>query len=108
MIYEWRVYEIVPGKRKALNQRFANHTLRLFEKHGLKVVGFWESTVGGTSNTLYYMLAFRDLGHLESAWREFRDDPEWGKIVAESEKDGPLVVKTSSIALTPTDYSPMK
>jgi hypothetical protein len=37
MIYEWRIYEIVPGKRKALNERFAKNTIRLFEKHGMKV-----------------------------------------------------------------------
>jgi len=72
MIYEWRVYEIVPGKRKALNDRFARNTIRLFEKHGMKVIGFWENLVGGSTNTLYYMLGFRDLGHLESAWKSLR------------------------------------
>ena len=108
MIYEWRVYEIVPGKRKALNDRFANFTLKLFAKHDMKVVGFWENAVGGSTNTLYYMLAFKNLAHFESAWREFKGDPEWRQVVASTEKDGPLVVKESNIALSPTDYSPMK
>ena len=108
MIYERRIYEIVPGKRKALNERFAKSTIRLFEKHGMKVVGFWESLVGGSTNTLYYMLAFSDLGHLESAWKSFRADPEWTEVADSTEKDGPLVVHVTNIALSPTDYSPMK
>ena len=108
MIYEWRVYDIIPGKRKALNDRFANFTLKLFAKHDMKVVGFWENAVGGSTNTLYYMLAFRDLAHFERVWKEFKEDPEWRQVVAMTEKDGPLVVKESNIALSPTDYSPMQ
>jgi hypothetical protein len=52
MLYEWRVYEVVPGKMGALHARFQNITLRFFEKHGIKVVGFWEAVIGVT-NTLY-------------------------------------------------------
>jgi hypothetical protein len=108
MIYEWRVYEIIPGKKKALNERFAKHTIKLFEKHGMSVVGFWESTIGGRTNTLYYMLAFRDLEHLESAWKDFASDPEWQGVASESEKDGPLVASIANMVLKPTYYSPMQ
>lgn len=90
MIYEWRVYETIPGRRKALNERFAKHTMTLFEKHGTKVVCFWERKLGGTTNTLYYMLAFEDLVHLEDAWKNFREDPEWQKVAADSERTGLL------------------
>ena len=41
MIYELRIYDDVPGKPPALNDRFANVTLGYFEKYGLNVVGFW-------------------------------------------------------------------
>ncbi len=108
MIYEWRVYETIPGKRKALNERFAKHTMRLFQKHGIEVVGFWESKIGGTTNTLYYMLAFEDLAHLDDAWNNFRKDPEWQKVAEESEKEGPLVARVTNMVLTPTEFSPMK
>ena len=107
MIYEWRIYEAVPGKMGALNNRFAKLTLRLFEKHGLKVIGFWQAVIG-TSNVLYYMLAFDDLMHREKAWNAFRLDPDWIQGRAESEQDGPLVVKVTSSILRPTNYSPMQ
>ena len=107
VIYEWRIYEAVPGKMGALNNRFAKLTLRLFKKHGLKVIGFWQAVVG-TSNVLYYMLAFDDLTHREKAWNAFRVDPDWIQGRAESERDGPLVAKVTSSILRPTNYSPMQ
>ena len=75
MIYEWRVYEIVPGKKKNLNERFAKHTMGLFEKHGMSVVGFWENSIGGRTNALYYMLAFKNLDHLEYCLEGLRSRP---------------------------------
>jgi NIPSNAP protein len=108
MIYEWRVYEIVPGKRQPLNERFANHTTRLFKKHGMEMVGFWESVIGGRTNTLYYMLAFNNLAHREDAWKSFSADPEWQEVASSSEKDGPLIVSIKNMMLKPTPYSPMQ
>jgi hypothetical protein len=108
MIYEWRVYEIIPGRKRQLNERFANHTTRMFKKHGMEVVGFWENAVGGRSNTLYYMLAFKSLGHLEEAWKSFSADPEWQEVVKESEKDGPIVSSVTNMVLRPTQYSPLQ
>jgi len=108
MIYEWRVYEIIPGKKKLVHERFSRHTTRLFKKHGISVVGFWENMIGGRTNTLYYMLAFKDLDHLEKAWKSFGSDPEWQDVVLESEKDGPIVASIVNMVLKPTQYSPMQ
>jgi hypothetical protein len=108
MIYEWRVYEIIPGKKKVLYERFAKHTVRLFEKHGMMVVGFWENSIGGRTNTLYYMLAFNSLADLEEAWRSFGADPEWQEAVRDSEKDGPVVESITNVVLRPTPFSPSK
>jgi hypothetical protein len=107
MIYEWRVYEIPAGKMQNINNRFANVTLKLFKKHGINVVGFWEAIVG-TSNTLYYMIAFDDLAHREKSWNEFASDPDWLKARAASEKDGPIVSRVHNILLKPTQYSPLQ
>jgi NIPSNAP len=97
MIYEWRVYEIIPGKRRQLNDRFANHTVGLFKKHGMEVVGFWESVIGGRTNTLYYMLGFKNLAHREDAWKSFSSDPEW--------EHGPPTHAILPNAVTPFDSS---
>lgn len=107
MIYEWRVYEVALGKMDALNDRFTNVSLRLFMKHGIKVVGFWRAIVG-TSNILYYMLAFNSLAHREKVWNEFLCDPEWVEAKRRSEKDGPLVERIQNMILEPTSYSPLQ
>jgi NIPSNAP len=109
LIYEWRVYEVVPGRMEALNERFAKITLKYFEKHGIKVVGFWTAIVG-TTNILYYMLAFEDLAHREKVWNAFASDPGWIKARSETEKKagGPLTERIVNTILKPTDYSPMK
>ena len=107
MIYEWRVYEVPAGKMANINARFANITIKLFEKHGIKVVGFWEAIVG-QSNTLYYMIAFKDLAHREESWNAMMSDPEWLKARVETEKDGPIVSRVTNMLLRPTPYSPLQ
>ena len=107
MLYEWRIYEIPAGKMQNINNRFANVTLKFFEKHGIKVIGFWEAVVG-TNNTLYYMIAFNNLAHREKAWDAFASDPAWLKARTESEKDGPIVLRVHNTILKPTPYSPLQ
>ena len=107
MIYELRIYEAVPGKLPALNERFAKITMGYFQKYGLKVVGFWTDEVG-VNNRLTYMLAFDDMAQREKAWAAFRADPDRAKAFAETEKDGPLVIRVTNTIMVPTAYSPMQ
>ena len=107
MIYELRIYEAVPGKLSALHARFANHTLGFFSRHGIKVVGFWTEEVG-TSNNLVYILGYEDWADREKRWTAFMNDPDWLKVRAETEKEGPLVTRVHNRILRPTLYSPMK
>ena len=108
MIYEYRVYEAAPGKLEALNARFRNHTLGIFERHGIKNIGYWTAGVGDYSDRLIYIVAFEDEGHRERAWAEFSADPEWNRVRAESEVDGALVSRVFNSLLSPTDYSPLQ
>ena len=104
---ELRIYQAVPGKMSALNARFSDHTIHLFEKHGIRNVGYWTQDVGvGTSNQLFYMVGHANLAEREKNWDAFGSDPDWQKARAESERDGPLTSKTLSSILRPTDYSP--
>jgi hypothetical protein len=108
-VFELRTYYAAPGKMDALHARFRDHTIKLFEKHGMKVVGFWVPTEAKDAQTkLVYLLAFPDMASAKKSWAGFRDDPEWKAAFKESEKDGKLVDKLESVYLNPTDYSPMK
>src|SRR5262245_46455717 len=108
MIYELRIYDAMPGKLAALNARFTNATLGLFQKHGIKTVGFWTTYIGPNTNTLTYILAWENLAERQQRWDAFASDPEWLTARAESERDGPLTAQVQSIIMKPTDYSPLK
>jgi len=107
VIYELRMYEVVPGRMPALHARFQNHTLGFFKKHGMKVIGFWEAEVG-TGNVLNYLLAFEDMAQRERAWTAFRADKDWQKIRDESQRDGPLLTRIRNEIWSPTPYSPLQ
>jgi hypothetical protein len=107
VIYELRSYEVVPGRMPAMHARFRDHTLGFFRRHGIGVVGFWEAIVG-TTNVLHYVLQFESLAHRERAWNAFMADPDWQRVRAESEKDGPIVARVRNELWRPTPYSPMQ
>ena len=109
-IFELRTYTASPGKLDALNARFRDHTIAIFEKHGMEVVGFWEplDKEAGAGEKLVYMLAHRNRAAAEASWKAFHDDPEWVKVKADSEKNGPLTTRIESVFLSGTDYSPLK
>lgn len=108
-VFEMRTYTTNDGKLDALHARFRDHTNKLFEKHGMEMVGYWTPVDGEESkNTLVYMLAYPDRASRDKSWNAFKNDPDWKKAFAESHKDGVIVKKVVSQFLTPTDYSPIK
>jgi hypothetical protein len=106
-LFEYRVYETVPGRMPNLHRRFQTMTLGHFARHGIKVVGFWEA-VAGTTNELHYILQFDDLAHREKAWNAFQADEAWIRDRAETEKYGPIVARVRNQFWRPTEYSPLK
>lgn len=108
--YEIRTYVAAPGKLEDLHKRFRDHTMKLFKKHGMEVVGFWGPTdkEKGSENTLVYVMAYSSRAARDAAWKAFAADPEWQKARAESEKNGKLTDKVDSVILGATDYSPIK
>jgi hypothetical protein len=104
-LFEMRIYYAAPGKLDALHARFRDHTLKLFEKHGMTNIGYWVP-VDNPDNKLIYVLAFPDRDARDKAFKSFGADPDWQKAFKDSEKDGKLVTKIESVFLTATDYSP--
>jgi len=104
-LQELRIYEAMPGKMPDLNNRFKNHTMALFEKHGIENVAYWTDVVG-TSNRLTYMLGYPDLAGREKGWSGFQSDPAWQTARAASEENGALVRVSKHSMLRLADYSP--
>jgi len=108
MIYELRIYDCLPGRLPALLKRFNDHTLGIWERHGIRQAGFFTTMVGEHSNRLTYFLAWESLAERETKWASFVNDPAWHKARDDSERDGPLMANVSSQFLSPTAFSSVK
>jgi hypothetical protein len=106
-VFELRTYYAAPGKMDALHARFRDHTCKLFAKHGMTVIGFW-NPIDQADKKLIYVLAFPSEEAAAKSWQTFRDDPDWKAAKEASEKDGKLVDKVESVYMKPADYSPLK
>ena len=107
VVYELRVYHAMEGKLDALVARFRDHTDALFEKHGLKLIGFWLPTDEPMNGkTLIYILKHPSREAAVANWKSFHDDPEWIKVSTASEANGKLVEKVDSTYMKLTDFSP--
>ena len=109
-IYELRTYVAAEGKLEALHARFRDHTMKIFAKHHMKVVGFYGPVdkEKGAENTLIYILEFPSIDAMKSAWAEFRKDPEWTAAQKASEVNGKLTTKVESVVMKATDYEKIK
>ena len=108
-VYELRTYTTMDGKLGDLNKRFRDHTVRIFNKHGMKsVIYVTPQDAPLSQNTLIYVLEHPSRDEAKKHWAEFQADPEWKKVSEESQKDGRIVSKVDSVFMTATDYSPMK
>jgi hypothetical protein len=106
-VYELRVYHTYEGKLDDLLKRFREHTMGLFEKHGMTNIAYWTPTDDpGKGKTLVYVIAHESRQAADANWQAFRDDPEWQQVQAKSEANGKLVEKLESTFLTLTDFSP--
>jgi hypothetical protein len=111
-LYELRFYTANPGKLPDLHARFRDHTLELFEKHGMENIIYWTVSEGtkedgdDAANMLVYVIAHKDLAAKNASWKAFLADPEWKAVAAKSEEDGKILAKPPrSILMTETDFS---
>ena len=106
-VYELRTYTSPEGKRDALIARFRDHTVKLFEKHGMKNVGYWvpADAKDGGENKLIYLLEHKSREAADASWKAFGADPVWKDVNKKTTVNGKIVSKVESVYLTPTDYS---
>ena len=106
-VYELRVYHAAPGKLADLHARFREHTIKIFDRHGMKSVAYWTPLdEPEKSNTLIYILQHPSPEAAAANWKSFQDDPEWKSVKEKSEANGRLVEKVDSTFLALTDFSP--
>lgn len=108
-VFEIRTYTCNEGRLPALEARFRDHTVAIFNRHGMASIGYWiPQDAPRSQDTLIYILAHPSREAAKQHWDEFRDDPEWKKVQADSEASGKIVNHVDSVFADPTDFSPIK
>jgi hypothetical protein len=108
-VYELRLYHVNEGKMDALIARFGDHTDAIFRRHNMKSIGFWRPEDAPFSQNLFvYILEHPSREEARKNWAAFQADPEWKKVKAESEAQGPLVDHIDSYFMDPTSFSALK
>ncbi|MDX3911539.1 MAG: NIPSNAP family protein [Sphingobium sp.] len=87
MIYEVRLYTIVPGRLDVALERFEHHLPALFADHGINNVGRWIVTAGPSGPMFVYMMAYATLADRETQWALFYSDPRWPQIRLQTQGD---------------------
>lgn len=106
-VYELRTYTATPGNAAAVLARFRNHTVKLFEKHGMVNVGYWVPTEekDGAADKLIYLLEHKSREAADASWKAFGADPEWQAVKKATEANGKIVAKAERVFLSTTDFS---
>ena len=105
-VYELRLYHVMPGKMGELRDRFGNHTDSIFKRHNMKSIGYWVPEDPPSSQDLFvYILEHPSRQEADKNWAAFQADPEWQKVKADSEKNGPLVDHIDRYFMDPTSFS---
>lgn len=103
--FELRIYTLRPdgaGDMDLLHARFRQHSMRLLQKHGMTIVGFWQPV--SKPDTLVYLVAYKDAAARDASWAAFQADPEWVKVRTEMN----VGLQVESTFMIATDYGPMK
>lgn len=104
MIYELRIYDVIPNRREALYDRFRQGALKLLAKNGFRIVDMWEPTDG--QEKLVYLLAWKDENERAACWNAFRHDPDWQELKTRTEAEGAMVTRMEHLLLGSLPFAP--
>ena len=110
-VFELRTYKCSANNLPILHDRFRDHTMTLFSKHGMSHIGYWTPANGrqGAEDTLIYILAHKSKEAGEASFKAFRADPDWAaaRKASEEKAGGSLTVPdgVKSVYMRATDYS---
>ena len=108
-VFEMRTYTSHPGKNPDVLRRFRDHTTYLFNRAGMQNIAYFVPTdTPQSQNTLIYIIAHPSRAAATASWARFRADSAWVRARTASEANGPIVLRTQSVFMKATDFSPIQ
>ncbi len=107
-VFELRIYKAAKGKLGKLDARFRDHTIKLFNRHGIQSVAYWHPTDEPDSkDNLIYIIKHDSRATAKKSWQAFIADPDWKKA-AKASGVGRLAKPPASTYMKATDYSAIR
>ena len=114
-VFELRTYTCPsPEKLFYLHERFRDHTIKLFEKHGMENLIHWSPMdMDDSDRKLVYLLGHKSVEAAKKSFANFRKAPDWlaAREASEKKAGGSLTEKEGGVVsefFVATDYSPLK
>jgi hypothetical protein len=109
-VFDLRIYSMLPGKLDAFRDRWRDHAVPIYERHGLHSIGWWIADTKDAEghDQFVCLLASESAEAIQKSIAAFHADPEWQRVEKETEAHGQLRAGVSAFKLTPTDFSPLK
>lgn len=109
-VFDLRIYSVLPGKLEAFRNRWRDHAVPVYARHGLHSVGWWvsEKKDADGHDQFICLLAGESIPAILSSIGEFHKDPEWIRVEKETEAGGKLRSGVTAYKLTATDFSALK
>jgi hypothetical protein len=114
-VFELRTYTCPSPENLAhLHDRFRDHTIGLFAKHGMENLIYWKPRdIDDAERKLIYLLGHKSVDAAKESFGAFRKDPDWlaAREASEKKAGGPLTEKDGGVLsefFVAAEYSPLK
>ncbi|MBI4641583.1 MAG: NIPSNAP family protein [Candidatus Tectomicrobia bacterium] len=103
-IYEQRIIDLVPGRRREIDEFVQGRLLPLYRRHGVNLFAIWQTLIGKEQEETW-IIVYDSLAEYSRIKEALAQDPEMNEIRHERNK---LVVSGHTKLLVSTRYSPVK
>jgi heme-degrading monooxygenase HmoA len=106
--FDLRIYQRAPGKEDGFEARWRNHAARVYRRHGLQPLGWWEARDDEHKGAFVTLMAIRSPEALQAALAAFNADGDWLRNEHDSEAEGPLGTGVIRYVLRPASFSGLR
>lgn len=107
MIYETRLYQVVPGRMAEVLAWYGGPGAKIFARLGFHIAGAWTGSDPDHENEMTLLLAWESMEHRDLAFKALNGDPEFSESYKALHANGKAYGAVTKTFLRPTNFSPL-